>query len=100
MNERAIFMEALEKETEAQRSSYLDEACGGDATLRHRVEALLKSHTEAGSFLGKPVPERLAEGLATPASPDATQGEAGEASGDDLAFLVPSDRPDSLGRLG
>src|SRR4051794_19198484 len=93
-------MEALEKETAAQRSSYLDEACAGDAALRDRVEALLRSHTEAGSFLGKPAPERLAEGLATPASPDGTLGEAGEGSGDGLAFLAPSDRPDSLGRLG
>src|SRR5215212_1465035 len=100
MNERAIFTEALEKETAAQRSSYLDEACAGDAALRCRVEALLKSHAEAGSFLGKPVPERLAEARGTPASSGATQGEVGESRGDDLGFLAPSDRPDSLGRLG
>jgi WD40 repeat protein/serine/threonine protein kinase len=61
MNECAIFMEALEKGTPDQRSTYLDEACAGDTALRQRVEALLASHEQAGSFLGKPVPERLAE---------------------------------------
>src|SRR5438552_4218316 len=66
MNERSIFMEALEKDTPARRSAYLAGACGGDAALRQRVEALLASHEQAGSFLGKPVAERLAEMRATP----------------------------------
>ena len=66
MNERAIFMEALEKGTPDQRSTYLDEACAGNAALRQRVEALLESHEHACSFLGKPVPERLAEPGASP----------------------------------
>ena len=74
MNERAIFMEALAKETPAQRSAYLAEACGADAALRQRVEALLTSHEQAGSFLNKPIPERLAEKLATPGNPEETQG--------------------------
>jgi serine/threonine protein kinase/tetratricopeptide (TPR) repeat protein len=76
MNERSIFMEALEKDTLARRSAYLDEACGGDATLRQRVEALLASHEQAGTFLRKPVPERLAKMLATPGGPVETQSEA------------------------
>ena len=66
MNERSIFLEALEKDALAGRSAYLYEACGGDLAMRQRVEALLSSHEQAGSFLGKPVPERLAEKLATP----------------------------------
>jgi len=45
--EQAIAMEA------AQRSQFLDEACRGDAGLRHEVESLLVSHEHAGSrFLG------------------------------------------------
>ena len=60
MNERSIFMEALEKDTPARRSAYLAGACGGDAALRQRAEALLASHEQAGSFLGKSVAERLA----------------------------------------
>ena len=47
MNERSIFMEALEKDTPARRSAYLEEACGGDAVLRQRIEALLASHEQA-----------------------------------------------------
>jgi WD40 repeat protein/serine/threonine protein kinase len=69
MNERAIFMEALEKDSLAQRSSFLDEACAGDPAMRRRVEALLGSLEQAGSFLGKPVPERLAEQAAEPRDP-------------------------------
>jgi hypothetical protein len=34
MNERSIFMEALEKDTQARRSAYLREACGGDVAQR------------------------------------------------------------------
>ena len=64
MNERSIFVEALEQETPAQRSAFLEKACGDDQALRQRVEALLASDEQAGSFLGKPIPERLAEGIA------------------------------------
>jgi len=42
MNERSIFMEALDKDTLALRSAFLDETCGGDTALRQRVEALLQ----------------------------------------------------------
>ena len=56
MDERSVFLEALEQLSPAQRSAYLREACGGDAALRQRVEALLSSHEQAGSFLAKPVP--------------------------------------------
>jgi hypothetical protein len=82
MNERSIFMEALEKDTLAGRSAYLDEACGGNAAMRQRVEALLVSHEQAGSFLGKPVPQRLAEKLATPERAAGTSGEPPGADGD------------------
>ena len=47
----AIFNEAIELESEAERSRYLDEACHGDAQLKGRVEGLLCAHSEAGSFL-------------------------------------------------
>src|SRR5688572_18870735 len=99
MNERSIFMTALERETSAERSAYLDEACANDAALRQRMEALLKSHVEAGAFLGTPVAERLAEQM--PAPLGRTQEHQPE--GDDIQaidFLTPSDKPDSLGRLG
>src|SRR5262245_30554699 len=63
MSERTIFMAAVEKSMPEQRAAFLDEACAGDAALRERIEALLRSHEEAGSFLGQPVPERVAAAL-------------------------------------
>src|SRR6516162_3132558 len=76
MNERSIFMAALERESAPERAAYLDEACGGDTALRQRVDALLASHEQAGSFLRMPVAERLAEKVATPAPLEETRGEA------------------------
>ena len=55
MNERSIFLEALAKETLAQRVAYLKEACGDDVALRQRVEALLASQDVTTEFVGKPV---------------------------------------------
>ena len=75
MNERSIFMAALERESPPERSAYLDEACGGDAALRQRVEALLASHEQETSFLSMPVPERLAEKLATPQQMEEARGD-------------------------
>jgi serine/threonine protein kinase len=53
MTEEALFAAVLEKPA-AERAAFLDQACAGDAALRNRVEALLRSHEEAGSFLEKP----------------------------------------------
>src|SRR6185369_456325 len=55
---RAIFNEALDREDAVERTRFLDEACGADSALRQRVEALLRSHDEAGGFLSHPS-ERL-----------------------------------------
>jgi WD40 repeat protein len=52
----AIFSAALEKPSPEERSALLDESCAGDAALRQRVEALLKAHQEANSFLQGPLP--------------------------------------------
>src|SRR5262245_24211254 len=60
MNERTLFLTALEKEDPAQRAAYLDEVCAGDAALRARVEALLESHQREGKFLDVPAVEQLA----------------------------------------
>jgi serine/threonine protein kinase len=49
----AIFTAALARPAE-ERSTYLDQFCGGDAELRRRVEALLQAHDNAGSFLNQP----------------------------------------------
>jgi serine/threonine protein kinase len=62
MSERTIFLTALDKGDPTERAAYLDEACAGDAPLRERVEALLWSHEQAGSFLDQPPGEAGATG--------------------------------------
>jgi serine/threonine protein kinase len=49
-----IFLVAAEKAGPGERKEYLREACGGDAALRQRVEALLRRHEQAGGFLEPP----------------------------------------------
>jgi serine/threonine protein kinase len=49
-----IFHKALELES-GQLAAFLEEACAGDRSLRHEVEALLASHRQAESFIEKPV---------------------------------------------
>jgi WD40 repeat protein/tRNA A-37 threonylcarbamoyl transferase component Bud32 len=81
MTEREIFWGALEKQDPAARAAYLDVACAGRPALRQRIEALLQSHQEAGTFLDVPAVEQVA---------------AAEAS---LSFLQPPGETSSLGRL-
>jgi hypothetical protein len=40
---KAVFNSALERAAD-ERSSFLDEACAGDESLRSEVESLLSSH--------------------------------------------------------
>lgn len=100
MDERSIFMGALDRNAPTERAAYLDEACGGDAALRRRVDALLRSHAEAGDFLIKPVPERLSEALTDHEEPvNLLDDPDRTTSGGELSFLSASSRTDSLGRL-
>lgn len=50
-DERTIFKAALKIKSPTGRAAYLKGACENDAELLARVEALLESHDEAGSFL-------------------------------------------------
>jgi Leucine-rich repeat (LRR) protein len=101
MNERTIFFEALDRDTPAERSAYLDAACGGDGALRRRVEALLHSHEGAGNFLGQTAPMRLAAEQAGRGEPGPTSREPLPDDGaEPLSFLSRSDQPGVLGRLG
>jgi eukaryotic-like serine/threonine-protein kinase len=56
MNERDVFIAALEKNDPTKRQVYLDDVCRGDPALRRGVEALLELHEQAGSFLERPSP--------------------------------------------
>ena len=100
MNERTIFLEALEQADLNRQSAFLDNACVGDPELRLRVESLLKSHNEAGSFMGKLAPERLAEELGGCVTMGESLGQIHSGDADQsLGFLTPSDKPGSIGRL-
>ena len=49
-----IFNSAVARPTAEERQAYLDGACGDDAQLRGRIDALLEAHSSAGGFLEKP----------------------------------------------
>ncbi|MCH7799745.1 MAG: protein kinase, partial [Planctomycetes bacterium] len=46
-----VFHEARAIESQSEREGYLKGACGNDAALRAKVDALLQADAEAGSFL-------------------------------------------------
>ena len=49
-----LFNAALERPDAAERARFLEEACGGDAALRERVEKLLRAQEEVGAFMAQP----------------------------------------------
>src|SRR5262245_9936124 len=51
---KAVFDEAVELASPADRAAFLDRACAGDPELRGRVEILLHAYADAGSFLERP----------------------------------------------
>jgi eukaryotic-like serine/threonine-protein kinase len=52
--EQVLFAEVLQRETPEARAAYLAAACGTDAVLRRRLEALLAAAENAGNFLEQP----------------------------------------------
>ncbi len=109
----SIFAQALEKTDPAERTAYLDEACQGDSALRRQVERLLAAHPQIGGFLEKPIVGNLADPPSgertnadspTPARPSLddtmAEGTSGVPLDEQIAFLTPSLKPGSLGRLG
>ncbi|MEK6234804.1 MAG: SUMF1/EgtB/PvdO family nonheme iron enzyme [Planctomycetales bacterium] len=125
MQEREIFLSAMEIEEPEARKTHLESACGGDGELLARVEALLASHDGQSEFLNTPVADQVADGgaddsarfdatvlhassqdddpnAATSVSdPNDPANEDQETRGDEklLSYLQPSTKPDSLGRL-
>jgi len=52
-DEKNIFITAQAMKTPAERDAYLDDACGGDSTLRARVTALLYAQQDRSDFLSQ-----------------------------------------------
>jgi len=67
----------------AERAAYLADACAGDATLRERVEELLRASQEAGAFLQDPAAgaRRPVDAAASP-GPVSNGAALGEKAGD------------------
>jgi RNA polymerase sigma factor (TIGR02999 family) len=106
---KAIFGEALDRPTAAERAAYLHEACRGDAALRGRVEDLLLAHGDAGGFLERPaVPVTITaagtgtEGAGTVIGPDEPPQEIGGGLRDAGAWrsLTGHRRPDAVWEQG
>jgi serine/threonine protein kinase len=85
---KAVFLEALDKATLADRAAFLDEACARDAPLRQQVEALLQAHDRPDRLLDRSAAEHLGVQASPVIGPD-----------DWLDFLDPPRRSGSLGRM-
>jgi eukaryotic-like serine/threonine-protein kinase len=104
MNERDIFLAAIEIADPAERAAYLDQTCAGNAELRTQVEKLLKTHEQTSQFLETPA-------VATDSAVDRTVltdgSDTDEDFGDERAsgeaefrkYLELATRPGWLGRL-
>src|SRR5216684_4464241 len=56
VDEKAIFLAALEQATQPQREAYIQGACEGDPELLNRVKELLSVHQESQGPLDAPPP--------------------------------------------
>ena len=95
MNEREIFLTAVEKTDELVRSQYLDKVCAGNKDLRQNVEELLRAASVAGDFLEQPP-----VGMALTIRCDSRETWSESNRDVSLDFLTPSDKPGCLGVLG
>ena len=91
---KSIFEEAVEIASPEERAAYLERACGGDAQIRRKVEALLRALDEAGSFLeASPVFDTLkVGGRAGPeADPEGSAASVGGTSGPPPSDTLPGE---------
>jgi eukaryotic-like serine/threonine-protein kinase len=125
MNERELFLAALDIDDPAERQAHVQAACADDLKLLQRVESLLASHDAQSQFLDTPVVEQMAgesaddSGATVLLKDGSTQDAQAETAAflseesvpmsdmhDDqsdeiaLGYLEPSTREGSLGRLG
>ena len=105
MNEREIFLAAIEIADPARRAAHVEQACGSDAKLRAQVEELLKTHAQSSQFLETPAvatDASVAQTLVTDSSAtdDDPRAERASAEGEIHKYLQPATRTGWLGRLG
>ena len=102
MNERDIFLAAIEIANADERLAYLDRVCHGNAKLRAEIDELLKNHAEASQFLESPAvaaDSAVDQTIQTGASDN---GSGAENASDEVQFrkyLESATRPGWLGRM-
>src|SRR5438132_11376401 len=76
----SLLQSALQR-VAGERAAFLDEACGGDDSLRKQVEALLAAHEAAASFIESPAFEAEARQLAIDEAEENTRPIVGQTLG-------------------
>lgn len=106
MNERQLFESALEISDPHARQAFLDQACHGDANLKTKVDALLRCHAMAGSFLEIPAADQVQPEADQGTTNTIVLGRTGEHEDERIPaeaqfrkYLQPATRPGWLGRL-
>jgi serine/threonine protein kinase len=110
---KAIFLQAVEKATPAERDAFLAEACAGNEELTDWVRGLLQAHEASCSVLDRPAPEQfskpaeliqenqLVESGRTSLQDSKWEPTSGACDADQvLSLLALTKRQGSLGRLG
>ena len=87
-----IFHASRDRAVGPEREAYLDGACGTDAELRSRVDALLAAHDEATGFLEEPAVEGAREGPGTTIGAYKLLQEIGE-GGMGVVYMAEQERP-------
>ncbi|HMO15527.1 MAG TPA: protein kinase [Pirellulaceae bacterium] len=78
MRDLEIFSQAIEIDEPQKRRNFVRAACAGDASLRDRVEILLRSYEQSGSILDQPLINSEVADHLVEIAPDDKQNVGGE----------------------